>query len=145
NSGQEDGDGDGTGDVCDPDIDGDGMFDAYIEFEVEQDGSAGSYILQSGGTVTVTATLTTPADTDDMTFDWSESAEELVNIATINDTIFSFAPGTLQAGHWVVDLRISEGDSGTRNRIILAVLDTVPAADDQFDCDNDGVVDNLED
>jgi hypothetical protein len=142
NSGQEDEDDDGAGDACDADADGDGMLDGYIQFSVDQGGMTGSHVLQSGGVVTITGSLTISAGADDLTFDWNDSAAELLNIATVNDAVFSFDPVDLDAGHFLIDLRASEGQLSTHNSMILTVIDTVPAMDNEFDCNGDGMADS---
>jgi hypothetical protein len=142
---QDDEDSDGIGDVCDLDSDGDGVLDGYIQFTVQQGGFDGPFISQNGGTVTLTASLTVAVDSDVLIYDWDGSSVDLLNIAIVNDEVFSFDPATLQAGHFVVDLNVSEGELGTHNWIILTVIDNEPATDEDFDCDNDGVADNVPD
>ncbi len=147
NADQQDADDDGTGDACDTDKEGDGIFDSAIEFTVTQDGQEGGFVDQDTNSVTVTATLEPELVGVDPTWDWSGTDPDILAIFTQTDTPatgstggeseIAFDPTGLAVGQYRLDLVVTQGSVSTHNWIVIDLRATNAPADS----DNDGVPD----
>jgi hypothetical protein len=150
NADQDDADGDGAGDACDPDEDNDGVFDSAIEFGVEQAGQAGVFVAAEAGEVTVSAALVPALPGVEPAWDWSGTDEAVMELpgfvqsdtpateSTGATSAIRFDPATLDPRRHVIDLLVQVDEATTRNTIVIDVRAgaTAPA-----DADGDNVPD----
>ncbi|MBX2886045.1 MAG: thrombospondin type 3 repeat-containing protein, partial [Granulosicoccus sp.] len=140
NSDQQDSNGNGTGDVCEPDTNGDGVLDYSLSFVIFQETPTGrvtgGIVDAAAGPVTVLAR--TRAGIEGLNYDWSESDPAILNLlnGTSGDVV-TFTPTAANAG--VYNLVVSVQGSGItgKTRARLVIVDS-PVSDDLSDNDYDG-------
>ena len=114
-----------------------------VALSVTQNNVATSTVFQDLGTVNIIANGT-DENGDILTYDWSNSAVEIM--ATINDNSFSFEPmnNNLLPGIYPIEVSVSDGVLQTNQRLMIKVAATAPVLSALADSDNDGIDDATE-
>jgi len=100
-------------------------------------------ISQADGVVVVTANVTDPNSGDTHSYDWSGTDNALSDRDSAVDS-FSFDPGALAAGVYIIKLNVSDNSASGAAEIKLNVIDALPTLTDADDIDGDGVNDEDE-
>lgn len=114
-----------------------------VALSVTQNNVATSTVFQDLGTVNIIANGT-DENGDILTYDWSNSAVEIM--ATINDNSFSFEPmnNNLLPGIYSIEVSVSDGALQTNQRLMIKVAAIAPVLSALADSDNDGIDDATE-
>ena len=114
-----------------------------VALSVTQNNVATSTVFQDLGTVNIIANGT-DENGDILTYDWSNSAVEIM--ATINDNSFSFEPmnNNLLPGIYPIEVSVSDGVLQTNQRLMIKVAAIAPVLSALADSDNDGIDDATE-
>ena len=114
-----------------------------VVLSVTQNNVATSTVFQDLGTVNIIANGT-DENGDILTYDWSNSAVEIM--ATINDNSFSFEPmnNNLLPGIYPIEVSVSDGALQTNQRLMIKVAAIAPVLSALADSDNDGIDDATE-
>lgn len=103
-------------------------------------------INKSDGTVIVTANVNDPNPSDTHQYDWSGSANNLIDTDADNST-FSFDPSNLSAGIYTLQVKVSDSGSPTQSVIVdvaVNILATPIVLTAGEDSDKDGTNDTIE-
>ena len=117
-----------------------------VSFAVTQGASNTNLIVSGNGNVTITAFVDDPNIADSHSYDWSQTNNNLVDIADGDPASFVFDPASLLDGFYKVRLTVTDDGTPVASadvdlllevKLIVATLTTV-------DTDQDGVTDDLE-
>jgi hypothetical protein len=102
-------------------------------------------IINSDGTVVVTAAVTDPNPADTHTYNWSATNSSLVDVFDNDPSTFIFDPAGLVNGFYKVGVTVTDnGGASTQTELLLEVRSSAPVLSSTADSDGDGVNDSLE-
>lgn len=152
---QPDTDGDGTGDVCDIDTDGNGSLDGVLQASVIQNSRIGSITFAADGQIDVVAGLTRGRTAQGtVVYDWSTSDSSLLAVSQTNPTTsceglsvlgdvcgrLQIDPSGLQAGIYRARFTLDANGLSTAGAIDVVVLSGGSGSFNDFsDTDGDGI------
>ncbi len=117
-----------------------------VSLQVAQGAGNTAQVLQTGGNVTVTATVTDPNSGDTAMLDWRGTDSALTDVdGDTTDSTFVFDPSGLQAGVYRVGLSVTDTNGATDTaRTTFQVVTSLPSLSSLNDSDDDGVDDQTE-
>ena len=126
---QLDTDNDGSGDICDPDANGDSVLDGVLLLDVMQSGRTGNIVFPGDGAVEVQATVSSGSLTEsNFSIDWSAS-DSTIRSATASDTVSSCDATTpTQEVCGRLSLNPSGFSSGVYTARATAMVDGLPVS-----------------
>ena len=114
-----------------------------VDLEVEQQGAPARIVFTDAGLVQVIAAVRDPNPKDRHRFDWSLTANRLVDSGSGGEGTFSFDPQWLTEGVYAVNVRVT--DDGVPATVTVEVLISIslpePDASSRLDQDGDGISD----
>ncbi|MBA54801.1 MAG: hypothetical protein CMK89_10140 [Pseudomonadales bacterium] len=117
-----------------------------VSLQVTQGAGNTVQVLQSGGDVTVAATVTDPNSGDTAMLDWSATDAALTdNDGDTTNSTFVLDPAALNPGVYRVQLSVTDGNGAIDTaRTTFQVVAALPALSNLDDSDGDGVDDQTE-
>ena len=117
-----------------------------VSFAVTQGASNTNLIISGNGNVTITATVNDPNIADTHSYDWSQTNNNLVDIADGDPATFVFNPVSLLDGFYKVRLTVTDDGTPVASADVDMLLEVklVVATLTTADTDQDGVTDDLE-
>ncbi|MFO6424100.1 choice-of-anchor U domain-containing protein [Motilimonas sp. KMU-193] len=112
---------------------------------VTQDEQVKTWIDQSGGDVTLTASVTDANADDTHSFTWT--VPEQIELADTSLTAIGFSPASLAAGAYSFNLAVTDSGSPSGSdslQINLVIKESLPTLSDNEDSDGDGLSDREE-
>jgi hypothetical protein len=109
-----------------------------IALTISQAGNRGLIVAQSLGQVTVEARVSDPNGDETLTVNWSQTQDDILDIASDSERFLVFDPASLNTGFYELVAEVSDLRTSTLTRVLLEVS----AANTIADRDEDGIDDS---